>query len=82
MGQTSEMGQSAGQVLATEETSLLDILLSNPEINVREIASKLDMSKSTVSRLMQKLKDKKIIERVGSSQKGYWKVTIGDKANE
>ena len=76
------MGQSAGQVLSTEETSLLDILLSNPEINVREIASKLDMSKSTVSRLMQKLKDKKIIERVGSSQKGYWKVTIGDKANE
>ena len=51
-GQTSEMGQSAGQVLATEETSLLDILLSNPEINVREIASKLDMSKSAVSRLM------------------------------
>ena len=80
-GQTSEMGQSAGQVLATEETSLLDILLSNPEINVREIASKLDMSKSAVSRLMQKLKDKKIIERVGSSQKGYWKVTIDEKAN-
>ena len=80
-GQTSEMGQSAGQILATEETSLLDILLSNPEINVREIAPKLDMSKSAVSRLMQKLKDKKIIERVGSSQKGYWKVTIGAKAN-
>lgn len=81
MGQTSEMGQSAGQVLATEEKSLLDILLSNPEIHVREIAPKLDMSKSAVSRLMQKLKDKKIIERVGSSQNGYWKVTIGDKAN-
>ena len=77
VGQTSEMGQ----VLAAEEKSLLDILLSNPEINVREIAPKLDMSKSAVSRLMQKLKDKKIIERVASSQKGYWKVTIGDKAN-
>ena len=80
-GQTSKMGQSAGQVLAKEETSLLDILLRNPEINVREIASKLDMSKSAVSRLMQKLKDKKIIERVGSSQKGYCKVTIDEKAN-
>ena len=80
-GQVSKMGQNAGQVLAKEETSLLDILLRNPEINVREIASKLDMSKSAVSRLMQKLKDKKIIERVGSSQKGYWKVTIDEKAN-
>ena len=80
-GQISEMGQNAGQILATEEKSLLDILLSNPEINVREIAQKLGMSKSAVSRLMQKLKDKKIIERVGSSQKGYWKVTIGEKAN-
>ena len=80
-GQISEMGQNAGQILATEEKSLLDILLSNPEINVREIAQKLGMSKSAVSRLMQKLKNKKIIERVGSSQKGYWKVTIGEKAN-
>lgn len=80
-GRISEMGQNAGQILATEEKSLLDILLSNPEINVREIAQKLGMSKSAVSRLMQKLKDKKIIERVGSSQKGYWKVTIGEKAN-
>lgn len=80
-GQISEMGQNAGQILATEEKSLLDILLSNPEINVREIGQKLGMSKSAVSRLMQKLKDKKIIERVGSSQKGYWKVTIGEKAN-
>ena len=77
-GQVSEMGENAGQVLATEEKNLLDILLSNPKINVREIAPKLDMSKSAVSRLMQKLKDKKIIERVGSSQKGYWKVTIGE----
>ena len=80
-GQISEMGQNAGKILATEEKSLLDILLSNPEINVREIAQKLGMSKSAVSRLMQKLKNKKIIERVGSSQKGYWKVTIGEKAN-
>lgn len=75
------MGQNAGQIIATEEKSLLDILLSNTEINVREIAQKLGMSKSAVSRLMQKLKDNKIIERVGSSQKDYWKVTIGEKAN-
>ena len=80
-GRISEMGQNAVQILATEEKSLLDILLSNPKINVREIAQKLGMSKSAVSRLMQKLKDKKIIERVGSSQKGYWKVLMGDKAN-
>lgn len=80
-GRISEMGQNAGQILATEEKSLLDILLSNPEINVREIAQKLGVSKSAVSRLMQKVKDNKIIERVGSSQKGYWKVTIGEKVN-
>lgn len=70
-----------GTSFSNRRKNLLDILLSNPEINVREIAPKLDMSKSAVSRLMQKLKDKKIIKRVGSSQKGYWKVTIGDKAN-
>ena len=77
-GQASETdikaGQGAGQALESEEIILVDFLEKNPRSNIREIAQKLVLSKSAVDRLIKKLKTKKIIERVGTSQKGYWKV--------
>ena len=77
-GQASEIdikaGQGAGQALESEEIILVDFLEKNPRSNIREIAQKLVLSKSAVDRLIKKLKTKKIIERVGTSQKGYWKV--------
>lgn len=73
-GQVSEIDTKAGQALESEEIILVDFLAKNPRSNIREIAQKLVLSKSAVDRLIKKLKTKKIIERVGTSQKGYWKV--------
>ena len=73
-GQASEIDIKAGQALESEEIILVDFLAKNPRSNIREIAQKLVLSKSAVDRLIKKLKTKKIIERVGTSQKGYWKV--------
>ena len=73
-GQASEIDIKAGQALESEEIILVDFLEKNPRSNIREIAQKLVLSKSAVDRLIKKLKTKKIIERVGTSQKGYWKV--------
>ena len=73
-GQVSEIDIKAKQVLESEEIILVDFLAKNPRSNIREIAQKLVLSKSAVDRLIKKLKTKKIIERVGTSQKGYWKV--------
>ena len=66
--------KGAGQALESEEIILVDFLAKNPRSNIREIAQNLVLSKSAVDRLIKKLKTKKIIERVGTSQKGYWKV--------
>lgn len=73
-GQVSEIDTKAGQALESEEIILVDFLAKNPRSNIREIAQKLVLSKSAVDRLIKKLKAKKIVERVGTSQKGYWKV--------
>ena len=73
-GQASEIDIKAGQALESEEIILVDFLAKNPRSNIREIAQKLVLSKSAVDRLIKKLKTKKIIERVGTRQKGYWKV--------
>ena len=90
-GQTPEAeqasGQSAGQTpeaniqeellkLSLDEKTVLKVLQTSPQIIVRDIAQQLDFSRSAVSRLMRKLKDKGIIERIGSNRKGYWKINL------
>lgn len=80
-------GQSAGQTpeeniqeellkLSSDEKTVLNVLQTSPQIIVRDIAQQLDFSRSAVSRLMRKLKDKGIIERIGSNRKGYWKIQL------
>ena len=80
-------GQSAGQTpeenmqeellkLSLDEKIVLKVLQTSPQIIVRDIAQQLDFSRSAVSRLMRKLKDKGIIERIGSNRKGYWKINL------
>ena len=90
-GQTPEIeqvsGQSAGHTLeeniqeeilklSLDEKTVLKVLQTSPQIIVRDIAQQLDFSRSAVSRLMRKLKDKGIIERIGSNRKGYWKINL------
>ena len=80
-------GQSVGQTpeaniqeellkLSLDEKTVLKVLQTSPQIIVRDIAQQLDFSRSAVSRLMRKLKDKGIIERIGSNRKGYWKINL------
>ena len=72
----------AGKIdLSQAEIDILRILVDAPKTNMRTIAERLGLNITKVFRLMDKLRSKKIIERVGSSQKGYWKVTIDEKAN-
>ena len=90
-GQTPETeqisGQNVGQTpeaniqeellkLSLDEKTVLKVLQTSPQIIVRDIAQQLDFSRSAVSRLMRKLKDKGIIERIGSNRKGYWKIKL------
>lgn len=80
-------GQSVGQTpeeniqeellkLSSDEKTVLKVLQTSPQIIVRDIAQQLEFSRSAVSRLMRKLKDKGIIERIGSNRKGYWKINL------
>ena len=84
-GQTPKSEEKAGQIckdgsrltdrkISLEENTLLVYLKNKPQSNVRDVAQQLSLSKSSVSRLIQKLKEKNLIERVGSTRKGYWKV--------
>ena len=52
--------------------NVYDIIINNPFISKDNIASALDISKSTVSRAIKKLKEKEYICREGSDKTGKW----------
>ena len=60
-----------------KERRLLACLLEDPGYTMPQLAEKLKISRKTVAALLKSLKEKGIIERVGSDRKGYWRI-IGE----
>jgi ATP-dependent DNA helicase RecG len=52
----------------------LDFIKMNNKISATEIAEILKVNSKTIKRDLQQLKNKGIIERVGSERGGYWKI--------
>lgn len=69
----SANGIENGTQIDTEKI-ILNILEKMPDITQKELAEKTNISLRTIKRIIQKLKEKDIIERVGSDRKGYWKI--------
>lgn len=60
--------------LSENELNILRLLIKNRYITQDEIASILQLSKSSIKRNIVKLKEKEWIARVGADKKGYWKI--------
>lgn len=56
------------------QNKILKLIEENHNITQREIASKLKTTMRTIERNINILKERGIIERVGSDKTGYWKV--------
>ena len=69
----SATGTENGTQIDTEKL-ILNILEKTPDITQKELSENTNISLRTVKRIIQQLKEKKIIERVGSDRKGYWKI--------
>lgn len=52
------------------------VIAQNPDYSAEKIAQKLNISPRTVENHQAKLKDAGIIERIGSTKAGYWKILI------
>lgn len=59
-----------------EERLLVQIMRENPMITQKEMSRQLDWSLGKVKYYITKLKNDQILKRVGSSQKGRWKILI------
>jgi ATP-dependent DNA helicase RecG len=54
--------------------NILDFITENNQITVLEIAKRLKVTKRTILRDIEKLKNNSLIERVGSGKSGHWKI--------
>jgi predicted HTH transcriptional regulator len=59
-------------VKSTEKT--LELIKSNPNITVFEMAKELGASKSKMEKLLAKLKSANQIKRIGAVNGGHWEV--------
>ena len=50
------------------------LIYKKPNITAKEIAEKLSITERSARNYLSQLKQKRIIERVGSDKTGYWKV--------
>jgi predicted HTH transcriptional regulator len=57
------------------QKQILDLVKCNGELSQKEIADKIGENYNTVKYHIQQMKKKGIIERIGTSHKGHWKVT-------
>lgn len=53
---------------------ILSIMKENASITIKELAIEFKVTEKTIFRSIQKLKELKRIERVGSDKNGYWKI--------
>ena len=57
-----------------KEQEIIFFLLEDAGSTLPQLAEKLNISRKTVAARLKVLKEKGIIERVGSDRKGFWKI--------
>ena len=62
--------------LTNHERLVLDAIGQDQTITIRDMANHLGISKSSVSRAIKSLGEKKMVERCGSSKKGVWRILV------
>lgn len=60
--------------LTEAQIKVLQIIKSNPKITLRAISNELNINISAVQKHIEKLRKKGVVERIGPSFGGYWKV--------
>ena len=67
-------GVSCGVKLSETQNSILNLLQNDAKQTVEQISVVLGTSKSTIEKAIRGLKEKGLIERIGSDKTGYWRV--------
>lgn len=73
-GFESEKVNNAGDNFSKTSRFILKEMSENPRISISELAKILNIHIRNIEKNVAQLKKNKIIERIGSPKKGYWKI--------
>ena len=71
---TEENRREEIEKIDTTQGKILYLLEENPYVTQEALAKKIGVVRTSITNNMKKLKEKKVIERIGSDRKGYWKI--------
>ena len=71
---TEKVIEKVTEKVTEKEQEVLALLLENANYTMPQLAEKLKISRKTIAVRLKSLKEKNVIERVGSDRKGYWKI--------
>ncbi len=66
--------ENATVKLSKTQSAILELLQTNPKLTMLEISQDLGRDITTIKRAIKSLKEKGLLERIGSDKTGYWKV--------
>lgn len=72
--QNDTLNDTQNDTLNKTEKNIFNLINSNKNITQLEIAETLNISKITVKRNIIKLREKGLIERIGTPRNGYWRI--------
>ena len=72
-----KMTERVTERVTEAEWKLLALLLEDPAYTYVILANKLGVSRKTISSRIKSLKNKGVLQRIGSDTKGYWKINDG-----
>ena len=71
---SEKLSDKLSDKLSEKEQKTLELLLEDPGYTSPQIAEKLKVSRVSVTKYLKSLKEKGLIERIGSDRKGYWRI--------
>ena len=66
--------QATTQDLSQQDMALVELIKAKPSISKSQVAEEMGWKKDNAGYHIQKLKEKGIIKRIGTSQNGHWEV--------
>lgn len=57
-----------------QEKTVLELLYEDPGFTMPLLAAKMGVSRKSIANYLKSLREKNIIERIGSDRNGYWKL--------
>ena len=70
----TKLGAKLGVKLGENEQKIFDFIQKDPSATIVKMAEQIRISRTSIENNINKLKNKKIITRVGSDKNGHWEI--------